>query len=91
MARMTAAASDHTTAAHPRTRSMESWRARKAVMASRGEVDGPRVAECDSALSWWRTRAFLIREMSLTEERADWPLDLIDRHAEAERTEAVAR
>ncbi len=56
---------------------MESWRARKAVMASRGEVDGPRVAECDAALSWWRIRSRLVSEMGITEERAESLLDLI--------------
>lgn len=75
--------------AHPRTRPMETWRARKAVLASRGEVDGPRVAEADAALSWWRTRTFLVKEMSLTEERADSLMDLLDRHADAERAEAA--
>ncbi|KZS70063.1 hypothetical protein A4G26_25825 [Mycobacterium kansasii] len=63
---------------HPRTRSMESWRGRKAVLASRGEVDGPRVAECDAALSFWRRRTFLVRDTGLTPERADELLDLID-------------
>lgn len=62
---------------HPRTRSMESWRARKAVMASRGEVDGPRVAECDAALAWWRVRTRLIADMDVTPERADSLMDLI--------------
>jgi len=57
---------------------MESWRARKAVLASRGEVDGPRVAECDAALSFWRRRTFLIRDTGLTAERADALLDLIE-------------
>lgn len=75
--------------AHPRTRPMESWRARKAVMASRGEVDGPRVAEADAALSWWRTRTFLVREMSLTEERADSLLELLDRHADVDQADAA--
>ncbi len=66
------------TPAHPRSRPMESWRARKAVLASRGEVDGPRVAECDAALSFWRRRTFLIRDTGLTAERADALLDLIE-------------
>lgn len=96
MGDMTTAASDHSTAtaAHPRSRSMESWRARKAVMASRGEVTGARVAEAEAALSWWRVRAFLIREMDITPERAESLLDLIDQTADAtaaEAVEAVAR
>ena len=57
---------------------MESWRASLGVMASRGEVDGPRVAEARSALSWWRRRAFLIRDTDMSPERADELLDLID-------------
>ena len=56
---------------HPRTRPMESWPGRKAVLASRGEVDGPRVAECDAALAWWRIRSRLVSEMGITEERAE--------------------
>ena len=77
--------------AHPRTRSMESWRARKAVMASRGETTGSRVDEADVALSWWRHRTFLIKDMGSTPEQADALLDLIDRHAAAVQAEAVAR
>lgn len=70
---------------------MESWRARLGVLASRGETDGPRVAEAKAALLWWRTRSFLIREMSLTEDRADSLLDLIDQAADAGTKTAVAR
>jgi|UPI0003684D6C hypothetical protein len=80
---------ESTAAAHPRSRSMESWRARLGVLASRGETDGPRVAEARSALSWWRTRAFLIREMGITPERAESLLDLIDQTADATHAEAV--
>lgn len=46
-------------------------------MASRGEVDGPRVAECDAALAWWRIRSRLVKEMDITPERAESLLDLI--------------
>lgn len=81
---MTAAES---TTIHPHDRSMESWRARLGVLASRGETDGPRVAEARAALSWWRTRATIIREMNLTEERVDALMDLFDEDAET----AVAR
>ncbi len=56
---------------------MESWRGRKAVLASRGEIDGPRVAECDAALAWWRIRSRLVSEMGITEKRAEALLDLI--------------
>lgn len=37
----------------PRSRPMEAWRARKAVMASRGETSGPRVDEATAALKFW--------------------------------------
>lgn len=91
---MTAAVSEHSTAAqpaaHPRSRSMESWRARKAVMASRGETDGPRVAEADAALSWWRVRAFLVKEMSISPAQAEELLE-IARQPDAQTVEAVAR
>ncbi len=56
---------------------MESWRGRKAVLASRGETDGARVAECDAALAWWRIRSRLVVEMCITEERAESLLNLI--------------
>lgn len=56
---------------------MAGWRARKAVMASRGEVDGPRVEECTSALTWWRHRTYLVRDMGMSEVQADELLDLI--------------
>ncbi len=69
---------------------MESWRARLGVLASRGETDGPRVAEARAALSWHRTRATILREMNITEERADSLMDLLDQHADAD-AEAVAR
>lgn len=42
--------------ADPQSRPAHSWRGRLAVMASRGEVDGPRVDECRFALSWYRLR-----------------------------------
>jgi len=66
---------------------MESWRARLGVLASRGEVDGPRVAEARAALSYWRTRTFLIREMDITPERADALLDQLTE----DQAQAVAR
>lgn len=90
---MTTAAADSSTTGtepptHPRTRSFESWRSRLGLLASRGETDGPRVAEARAALSWHRTRATILREMNITEERADSLMDLLDQHADAE---AVAR
>lgn len=74
----------------PRSRSIlvparwKSWRARLGVLASRGETDGPRVAEARAALSWWRRRTFLIKELDITPERADSLLDLIEQHPETE-------
>jgi hypothetical protein len=59
-----------------RERSAKSWRGRLAVMASRGEVSGPRVTECQAALSNWRLRNFLIKEWGYTERRADALIDL---------------
>lgn len=84
------ATSPPATATHPRTHSVEFWRARLGAMASRGETDGPRVDEARAALSWWRRHAFLIKELDLTPERAASLTDLITDHAATER-EAVAR
>lgn len=69
---------------------MESWRGRKAVLASRGEVDGPRVAECDAALSWWRIRTRLIADMDISEHRAESLLDLIVPQTDAQPPVAAA-
>lgn len=43
---------------------MESWRATLAVLASRGEVDSPRVVEARAALSWHRCERFFNREVA---------------------------
>lgn len=58
-----------------RDRPPESWRGRKAVLASRGETAGPRVDECTAALGIWRLRTFLTREMNMSTERADALID----------------
>lgn len=42
---------------------MESWRATVAVLASRGEIDTPRVVEARAALSWHRCEGFFSREV----------------------------
>lgn len=89
---MTTATQDYI-AAHPRSRSMEGWRARLAVMASRGDTDGPRVEEARAALAWWRHGTYLTRDMGLSPERADDLLDQIDSEAQTEpeaRTHAEA-
>ncbi|MGH3556417.1 hypothetical protein [Mycobacterium sp.] len=95
---MTTAASDQTTAppaaTHPRSHPVEFWRARLGALASRGEVDGPRVAEARAALSWYRTRSFMVKEMSLSPERAEALLDQIDAEAaeaQVETAQAVAQ
>lgn len=67
---------------------MESWRGRKAVLASRGETTGPRVEECAAALEWHRNRAELLK-MGFPEDQAEGLADEIDRRPEA--AEAVAR
>lgn len=59
---------------HPREKTMAAWRSRLGVLASRGETSGPRVDECRAALSWWRLRAALDREVAagyLDPNRAD--------------------
>ena len=48
--------------ADPRSRPAHSWRGRLAVMASRGEVDGPRVREAQHALAWHRLNAAISAE-----------------------------
>lgn len=58
---------------------MLSWRARKAVLASRGEVDGPRVAECNEALSYWRMHATLVRELQIDADAAHSLVSVIER------------
>lgn len=63
-----------------RDRSMASWRARKAVLASRGEVDGPRVAACNEALSYWRMHATLLRELQIDADAAHSLLSVIEQH-----------
>jgi hypothetical protein len=76
---------------HPRTRSMAGWRAKLGAMASRGETDGPRVDEARAALTWWRHRTFLVRELHLSGEHADDLLDQIeDGQTEEARTEPAA-
>ncbi|WKG01386.1 hypothetical protein [Mycolicibacterium sp. HK-90] len=81
-------APDNATTAHPRTRSMESWRGRKAVLASRGETTGPRVEECAAALDWWRNRATFVKA-GVSEAAAEDLADQLDQQAEAD-TESPA-
>lgn len=65
-------------------------RAHLGALASRGETSGPRVEAARAALTWQRRRAFLVREMGLSGERADDLLDQIEDGAEEARTEAEA-
>jgi hypothetical protein len=67
---------------------MESWRGRKAVLASRGETTGPRVDECTAALAWHKNRATLVK-VGLSETAAEDLADQLDQHADTE-TEAGA-
>lgn len=86
---MTTAESTTAAPAHPRDRSMESWRARLGVLASRGETDGPRVDEARAALSWWRVRSTLMRELDLTEDRAESLLEVVWEPPDTERADAA--
>lgn len=64
----------------PRSRPPESWKARLGALASRGETDGPRVAEARRALAWWRAHSFFSSEIdrgALSIETAEHMLDLI--------------
>jgi hypothetical protein len=63
---------------------MDSWKGSLGAMASHGETDGPRVAEANAALSWWKTRTFMVSEMGISPERAEVLLD------KADAAEAVA-
>jgi hypothetical protein len=45
-----------------RDRSALSWRGRQGALATRGEVDGPKVAECKAALNNWRAYTYLVTE-----------------------------
>jgi hypothetical protein len=59
---------------------MESWRATIAVLASRGEVDTPRVVEARTALNWHRCQRFFAREIArgaLTPTLAEKMLDQV--------------
>lgn len=71
---MTTASPAHT--AHPHDRSAREWRGSLGAMASRGETDGPRVAEATAALAWWKHRAAMI-ETGIDPERAEELADLI--------------
>jgi hypothetical protein len=44
-------------------------------MASRGEVDGPRVEAADAAMSYHRLRRFLIDELAYSPKAADAKID----------------
>lgn len=45
------------------------------------------MAEARYALSYWRTRSFLVREMNVTPERADELLDMIHQPADADQAD----
>jgi hypothetical protein len=54
---------------------MASWRASLGVMASRGEISGPRVEQARAALANWKLRAFLMNECGYSAARADALVD----------------
>lgn len=57
---------------------MESWRGRLAVMASRGETEGPRVDEAKAAIDWHRLKRQLARAVLsglITEDFAAYVID----------------
>ncbi|MDA4108160.1 hypothetical protein MHOL44478_12925 [Mycobacterium holsaticum DSM 44478] len=64
--------------ADPQSRPMASWQGRLAVMASRGEVDGPRVDECRRALAWWRCHNVIAAEVDRGAIAADRAAELIE-------------
>ncbi|KUH86522.1 hypothetical protein [Mycobacterium sp. IS-1556] len=74
---------------HPRDRTAREWRGSLGAMASRGEVDGPRVQEATAALAWWKHRGAMI-ETGIDPERAEELADLIAAET-ATDAEAVAR
>jgi hypothetical protein len=47
-------------------------------MASRGEVDGPRVDECRRALGWWRVHDVIRAEVDRQTIPADRAAELIE-------------
>lgn len=63
---------------HPREKTMAAWRSRLGVLASRGETSGPRVDECRAALSWYRLRAALDREVAAGYLDPDRAADLLE-------------
>ncbi len=65
----------------PASRSMESWCATLAVLASREETTGPRVEEARRALSWHRVRRALDREVELGQIPRNRVDELLDRLA----------
>lgn len=76
--------------AHPRSHSVEFWRARLGALASRGETSGPRVDEAQAALSWWRHRTYLTRDMGIPPERAESLLELVRQPEAKDRPEETA-
>lgn len=81
---------------HPRDHSARFWRGSLGAMASRGETDGPRVAEARAALRYWRIHAALTVDMTAQQAHdlmaLAWPLaEQADTDTDAEPAEAVAR
>ncbi|MBF6161056.1 hypothetical protein [Nocardia cyriacigeorgica] len=64
----------------PRSRPPETWKSRLGALASRGEVDGPRVEECRRALAWWAAHKLFSGEIdrgAMTVELAEQMLDML--------------
>ena len=85
---MTTASAAHTV--HPRDPSAMAWRGSLGAMASRGETDGPRVAETTAALAWWKHRTAMI-ETGIDPERAEELADLIAAEHAYTDAEVVSR
>ena len=62
----------------PRSRPRSAWQGRLAVMASRGEVDGPRVDECRRALGWHRISGAIHAEVDRGTIEADAAAELVE-------------
>lgn len=73
----------------PRDHSARFWRGRLGALASRGEVDGPRVEECNAALRYWRIHAALTVDMTAQQAHDLMALAWPSAIADAEQPEAV--
>lgn len=63
---------------HWHDRSRYSWVARKAALASRGEVDGDRVQQCKDAVMRWKLFLLLVKEWGMPEDQARAAVAAVD-------------